>query len=407
MPEGLPLTWEQYKAYLKEITKATNYPGLWDKPERAADLKSLIEQAERILGANPEAAFKAGNMSLLIGLPYFSTAFEFASGMPLTQWYNLYTKALPEDAPLEDIPSEFDIERFKWQQQQDLWARGLQEEQFGLAEEKFAFQQQQAMLPFEQMTAFQQAQTRMSEMQQASQLAALGEEGWIQQWYARQAKGAQFQEVRKPWFAENSGLAGMMGWDEMKPNERAEWLRRFAKGQWARVSPDVQKSVLQGFGFPERAPGGDISFGAPIPPEIPAPAGATDWTRFGARGEGGVLTLKTMPSLGIEAPFPIGEAPPRETRGPQPRPTAPPTPAGLPQFAPWLAEGQPITRGEMPTPSGQLWSRTTPSERGMLRGFTKWGGAGRSFEDIQAEMFRMQPQAVFGGRGRFRAARQV
>ncbi len=88
-------------------------------------------------------------------------------------------------------------------------------------------------------------------------------------------------------------------------------------------------------------------------------------------------------------------------------PTTPPTPEWLAPLAPWLTAGQPITRGQMPTPSGQQWQTLSPSTLAGLRGFTQWKGAGRSFADIQAEMQQMQPEAPWGGRGRWRTARQV
>ena len=69
----------------------------------------------------------------------------------------------------------------------------------------------------------------------------------------------------------------------------------------------------------------------------------------------------------------------------------PPTPWWLPQFAPWLTAGQPVSPGALLTPSGQQWGRTPWSIREGLRGFAEYAG-GRPLEDILQHMYSMQPQ---------------
>ena len=394
------LTPEEYLSFIRKIW--------WEDPE--FDNATIPEQAELLKAQIEAEGFSIYSPGYNLALAYKNSFKE--RGLEIITNYEDkgYDVAKDEQGNISIIGGTALDET-----EMSAWQKGQYEidlKRFGLAEEQFAFQQQQAVQQTQYQRAqlaVQQSQARQAEMQAAAQLAGLGEEGWIQQWYARQAQQAQFTAAQKPWWAERVGMAGMVGWGEMKPNERADWIRRFEKGQWARLSPDVQKSVLQGFGFPTPTVGGQISFGEDIPAEKQvAPAGAVDWTRFGARGEGGVLTTKTIPSLGIEAPFRVGEVPPREERRarPTPRPTTPPTPEWLPQFAPWLTTGQPITRGQMPTPSGQQWAGIPPSVIGGLKGFTKWGGAGRSLEDIYAHMRQMQPQAPIGGRGRWQPARQ-
>jgi len=245
------------------------------------------------------------------------------------------------------------------------------------------------------------ARANQSELDLALRLAGLGEEGWIERFYAKQAQ--QAEKVSKPWYTEGGGLAGIAGWKGMAPEERGDWISRYEKSQWAKIDPTIQERMLAGYGLPSPPPGESISLGDPHEGSwglIEKPVGEYTSTTTAAERAALVEGRMTKPVVGLEElppPFPVGEAPPRESRAkPKPRPKTPPTPAWLPQFAPWLAEGQPISRGQMPTPSGQLWGRTTPSVKAGLKGFTKWKGAGRSLEDIYAHMLQMQPQAPRG-----------
>ncbi len=315
---------------------------------------------------------------------------EGAEADELTAAYNAYLRYLelvartyPEldegeqqSLALRQAELDWSKERFGLEQEQQL---ATEQVRLSWQQQQARLEQEQAWLPYQQMTAYQQSQARQSEMQYAAQLAALGEEGWIQSWYANQAQQAQFES--KPWYTQGGGLAGIAGWESMKPEERGEWKRRYEYSQWARLSPDAQRQVTAGYGFPQPSPGQGFSLGAPVGERIPG--------------------LPVPPG-----PQPIGEAPPRKKR-PISRPTAPPTPEWLPQFAPWLTAGQPISRGQLPTPSGQLLSRTPPSVLAGLKGFTQWKGAGRSLEDILAHAQQMQPRRPWGGQGIWGAARQI
>lgn len=428
MPNGnqLPFGWREYKAYLKTMVKEINYPGVWDKPERKADLERMISEAESILGANPEMAFTAGNFNLLMSLPYFAAAFEYSTGTSPTSWYNLYVKTAPEVTPtgvesrggydflvdeagniissLGRTPDVAPDELTRWQQAQ------LQQAQQEMAwqREQAMWGREEAMLPYGQMTAYQQAQMQLSQMQYAAQLAALGEEGWIEQHYAQQAQ-------RQP---------PPVQWDkEGYRNPYVAYLQKY--------DPDrLRELVEQGFAPREMLTEPLAQFGEPYrkPEEYTYQAGpvweppAEGQRVIKVSPEGGVeVTAKpapmgrfgqvTRPEAQPTPPFREGEfvtKTPRRGGRPSPQPTGPPpTPEWLPQFAPWLTAGQPIERGQMPTPSGQMWGQRLPSELAGLRGFTKWGGAGRTYEDIYAHMLQMQPQAPWGGRGRWPAARQV
>ncbi|KKN25864.1 hypothetical protein LCGC14_0880510 [marine sediment metagenome] len=207
--------------------------------------------------------------------------------------------------------------------------------------QKANLEQQRA--EFEQTTALQQSQLRISEMQSAAQLAAGGEGAWIERYIREYAQRAIALE------------------------EQQQGVKEQIRGQRGKLA----------------------EAGGPLG-QIRRPIGLT------------ITAQKAQEKIGR-----LGERAQRIGAQRRELEPLPPTPGWLPQFAPWLTEGEPITRGEMPTPSGQLLGRTPPSELAGLRGFTRWGGAGRSFEDIMAQAQAMLPQAPFGGRGRFRAARQI
>lgn len=436
MPDGkLPFGWKEYKAYLQEIIKEIDYPGVWDKPEREADLKRMISEAESILGASPETAFTAGNFNLLMSLPHFNDVFEYRTGTSPTTWYNLYAKTMPE-APEE--PALTPEEEYEWWRKQREYEWALEARVTPAEEQEVAWQRQQAlwgreqaMLPYGGMTAYQQAQIQQDRMREAYRLAALGEEGWIERAYAQQAQQAQFEAQPKPWYMRGGGLAGIAGWEGMSPEERGEWLRRKEYSQaWAPVHPQVKGQVLSGYGWPEAPPGQGISYGAEWPgfseapqPEFEEslgfkvdikPSGEVKIERgTPMAGRAAEVTAPTAPAVSgkyprAEAvsgkyprvgapPSPVGAAPPRRGGGrARPQPRGIPTPAWLPQFAPWLTTGEPISKGWMPTPSGQMWGQISPSTLAGLKGFTKWGGAGRSMEDIYSHMLGMQPEVPRG-----------
>ncbi len=82
----------------------------------------------------------------------------------------------------------------------------------------------------------------------------------------------------------------------------------------------------------------------------------------------------------------------------------PPSPEWLPKFAPSQTAGEPITKGQVVTPSGQQWGATPWSARQGLKGYTEWSG-GRGFQDVLEQMAMMQPETP-AGRPQWRPARQ-
>lgn len=417
MPNGnqLPFTWEDYKAYLKDVVALIDYPGFRDAPEREEDLERRISEAEAMLGANPEAAFTAANLSLLVQLPYFNYAFQETTGTSLTQWYNLYTKALPEEILPEEIsPTEWEREQFEWQQQQALWGRER-------AEEEGAWQRERAMLPWTMgMTPAEQAQTaqwgaagRQAEMQEAYRLAALGETGWIERWYAREAQRAQRWQPQPT------------RWDKVGfRNPYVAYLRTYKPER-------LQELVAKGFAPQEMVTEPLARFGEPYPrpeeytygaapaeervtisPEgevkITVPSGAPMAGRAAVEGQPPISGKYPRVERGEAPPFRAGEfvtptPRPRGARKRPSRPTAPPMPEELAPFLPAGVPGEPIQKGwQIPPPSAQLWGRTPPSVRSKLAGYAQYGG-GLSYEDL---MWRQQQRQMPARAGRWGVPRQ-
>ena len=77
----------------------------------------------------------------------------------------------------------------------------------------------------------------------------------------------------------------------------------------------------------------------------------------------------------------------------------PPTPKWLPEFVPTLQAGKPITKENVPTPSGQQLTRLEPSKAKALGGFAEWTGR-RPWQDILAHAEIMQPRTPAGAGGR-------
>lgn len=66
---------------------------------------------------------------------------------------------------------------------------------------------------------------------------------------------------------------------------------------------------------------------------------------------------------------------------------------------------EPLSKVDIPTPSGQQWSQMSPTLRAQLEGYA--GYTGESFEDIMGEMERMKTKTPVGaGRTRWTPARQ-
>ncbi len=394
--EEAELTPEEYMSFIRKIW--------WEDPE--FDNATIPAQAELLKAQIEAEGFSIYSPGYDLALAYKNSFKE--QGLDIIQnWEGKgYDIAVDEHGEKSIISGTAldETEMSTWQKSQ----YELDLKQFGLTEEKFAFQQQQAL----QQTQFQQAQmqiqqsqARQAEMQAAAQLAALGEEGWIQSWYAQQAKQAKFGQEAPGW--DKTGFR----------NPYAAYLKQY--------QPEVLEQMIAAGTAPiEQATQPLARFGEPYrkPEEYTyqpqgetidiKPDGAVKITVGsqigGMRGQTPEALRDVTPPTFEETKGQFVTKTPKKGRArPTPRPTAPPTPAWLPQFAPWLTAGQPIERGQMPTPSGQQWQGITPSVMGGLRGFTKWGGAGRSLEDIFAAMQRMQPEAPWGGRGRWQTARQV
>jgi len=404
--QELELTPEEYMGFIRKAW--------WEDPD--FDNSTIPEKAKAL-----QAQVEAEGFSIYS--PGYAAALEYKNsfkeqGLEIITNYEGkgYDVAIDQQGNMSIIGGTAldESEMSAWQKAQ----YDLDLKQLGLSKEKFAFNKQS-----------QEAQMQLSQLQYAAQLAGLGEKGWIERWYAQQAQQAQAPVTPKPPWAQGGGLGGMAGWEDMTPQERGDWIRRFQHSQWANIDPTIQEQVTQGYGFPSAPPGESISYGEPssapwggqkeidIKPDgtikIKEGGGAPYGPPHrGPQYTGGVAGSRPHPrgpSGGAAPPFPVGEPGGKVGGGKAaPLPTTPPTPAGLPQFAPWLTAGQPITKGQMPTPSGQLLSRTPPSVLAMLKGFTEWGGAGRSLEDIWAHVGRMQPRAPRGaGYPRWPAARQV
>jgi len=360
MPNGLPITWEDYKAYLREITKGVDYPGLWDKPERAADLERLIKEAEAILGPNPEAVFTSANLSRLMSLPYFSPAFEYASGMPLTQWHTLYSKTLPEEPEL--TPEE---EHEWWRKKQEYeWQLGArwtpqEREQLGFRERELTWEQERFRL--EQAAAGRQLnlEQEFESFRKDLLLQLTGPGDWIKNWMLKNMPNPYKPPER------------LKKWQQQKPAgmSLAEAGR---EGYWL---PPSAVEKMGGKGWPAQI-GGYFKPRKEI---------------FTGPGVPGVARLAE--EIGGQ-PFRAA----RKYRPPPKTPTTPPAPPWLSQFAPSQVAGQPVTPGQISPPSGQLWARTPWSQRQMLGGYAEF--AGQSYEDILAQMAMMQPVTPLGIRQR-------
>lgn len=102
--------------------------------------------------------------------------------------------------------------------------------------------------------------------------------------------------------------------------------------------------------------------------------------------------------------FDYGASSPEDIAAEQRRKQPPPAPYWLPKFAPGQTEGRPISKENIPTPSGQQWLSTPWSERQGLAGYTEWAGF-RPFRDILESMAMAQPNTPSAGRG-WRPAQQ-
>ena len=78
----------------------------------------------------------------------------------------------------------------------------------------------------------------------------------------------------------------------------------------------------------------------------------------------------------------------------------PPVPNWLPDFVPGLKVGDVITALPIKTPSGQMWTRTPPSQQQMLQEYAGWAKSHcpelRSWEDIIWHMKQMMPKTPQG-----------
>ena len=89
------------------------------------------------------------------------------------------------------------------------------------------------------------------------------------------------------------------------------------------------------------------------------------------------------------------------------RQTSPNAPSWLSRYASNQWAGQPITKQEIATPSGQSWSAALPSEKEGLRGYVNWAGQD-DWSDVMARMNQMLPGNPRGaGRESWRPIRQL
>lgn len=281
-----------------------------------------------------------------------------------------------------------------WQQSQiNRW-----QQEFEWQQEQTRIQQQQAMMPYGQMTAYQQAQMGLQQQAYAAETAAMPPSGWIEQWYRMQGRQPDYQPSPKP-----------------KGMTEKEYATRF------RETMGKARQAIEGWERGQSLPSdmplpGNwvyLEAGAPLPPRtvtqtieepgiIPIPYGVGG---FAKPGVGYLPDYAPRESeIGYQM---VGWQPPREKKkAAVRRPTTPPAPPGLAQFVPSQVAGQPITRAPTATPSGQMWQATPWSTQEMLRGYTGWAGY-RPMEDIMQHMWAMQPATPAGaGRQRWQPARQ-
>jgi len=300
-----------------------------------------------------------------------------------------------------------------WQQAQ----AGLSEEQLALQKEQLAYQQEQAR---------QEAFT--DQMREAYRLEALGAEGWIERALAEQAKWKPQVRWDKEGFR-NPYAAYLRTYQPERLNELV--ALGFASEKML-LPLDTYSKFGEPYPKPEEGERPGELIERPTYPEyftkdtLPTKrwvaenpqAGTPGWLGASTKGTTTKITIKPGGETVVSsAPVPGGETiPPYEDvkdefitktkpRVINKKPGIP-TPGWLANITPWLSTGQDISKGQLPTPSGQWWTQAMPDVLGGLKGFTKWGGAGRSFEDIYSHMRQMQPEGVWGGKGRWKPATQ-
>jgi len=356
--------WRLYLTLLQERNKSE------EEAELDPDKKRLLIEAHRVEENYAASQIDAGvwGTAEQFGLPKLPAIYK-----DYNKWAAAATPELPEEYPADTkVISEGG---YDFVISYDETGKELSRDALGRTETLGMNDYQKSQIALEQQQLkqqgdFQDAQLRMTELQYAVEMAGLGEEGWIERWYADQARIAQFSSPE--WHKEGSR------------NPYAAYLKKYDPTR-------LEELVQKGYAPVESITEPLAQLGEPYPkPE--------DYTYAPPNEQVGSGNIVIKPDGEIDIPFSSGraftawqqkkaetsaqETPSYEdvkgefvTKTPKkgkarPRPTAPPTPAWLHKFAPWLTEGQPITKGQMPTPSGQLWGQTPPSVQAGLKGFT-------------------------------------
>ncbi len=400
-------------------------------------LRSQIDDSGKRIYDEPTVTKALADMGALIrkegfgtGLPGYLEAVEYTKqvtppegGTLKTNWQNSgYDVWLDQYGNPDQWIGKTDLpetEMTAWQQAQyNLGLGQLAQSQAELAQEK----------------KYQQGQQNLSQLQYVAELAGMGEEGEIERWYAQQAQQAQFEadKEKREFTPEFKGISRAMGYPEKQyPNVLTAYTAKHAPEIWGNRGGFAEDYMSSGLveklgNIGINITGEETSPGTTRVMDVKLQPGWASQNMWGGKarpigytaGGGTELTLKpktmgrfgqwtkpqgqVLPSVSEQ----YGEAKKEFTtkakgkHKARPRPKAPPTPAWLPQFAPWTTAGQPMTRGQMPTPSGQLWGQTNPAVQAGLKGFLNWQGGGRSMADILGHMALMQPETPAGIWGR-------
>ena len=318
-----------------------------------------------------------------------------------------------------------------------------QRRQLELAEQESQWQMRQPQGPQWRPgeLALQQQQARTAEITESARLAALGDRGWIERWYAENAPRQQAQPrgFGVPQYGRRD-IKGTLGWT---PEQFAEGRQRVSEARTAgEVTPDIAMNLpaswRYAYGYAPsmdiarqqeaanailRELGGTYQDGQLTPPRPELEWGPTTVSptlfsqqvqqELARRQIAGPMPLYQDMPAGIPESGPMG--PPPKGKAPKQKPQfrTPPTP----EF-PWLAQVTPGLgarlgdwAGKTKVPSGQLMGQIPPSEWARFGAMLGWrrgtGTEWRSEEDIFAAQERMRPRTPISSRGWAPARRRV
>lgn len=238
----------------------------------------------------------------------------------------------------------------------------LQRAQLDLQRQQFGFQKEQST-----------AQLALQEKQYAaSQLAS--PRSWIERWYYQNPRGSQRNVGR----ASSKEEAAKKGLSAFYPTDLQDYGARYISRQGTIAQTTTQEASDK------------------------ALAGMQ--AKMAVRGRMLGRELTPEEERGVAREWFEGQMPPRKVRGGEKKPSTPPVPGWLPQFAPGLEGKERLERTDVQTPSLQQWTQTPWSQRQGLAGFVDWVGK-EGYQDMLNRMAVMAPRGPARARG-FGAARQ-